>query len=147
VNSDAGSGCVISIPLEIAGEAFSFVVLDDGSLIIEDQAGEESLETVATVIERHVARPYRARGFRGEERWVVVADAVELIDLGAFGEDDVTLVAIDGTRRFVVGGALRPESDIPDALLAAAEESEPCVVSCAHVDEQWWELTIDELPS
>src|SRR4051794_39479545 len=134
---NGATGCVLSMPLEVVGEAFAFVTLDDGSLIIEDQQGEEPLEHVATVVERRVERPYRARGFRVDaSRWVVVVDPLDLYDLGAFAGDDVTLVAIAGERRLIVDDVLRPATDIPEELAAQADEADPCVISASHVDEQ-----------
>src|SRR4051812_12311390 len=144
---NGASGCVVSMPLEVAGEAFAFVTLDDGSLIIEDQEGEEPLEHVAGVVERRIDRPYRARGFRVDaSRWVVVVDPLDLSDFGTFAGEDVTLVAIAGERRLIVDDALRPAADIPDELANAADDADPCVISASHVDEQWWELTVEELP-
>jgi hypothetical protein len=144
---DGASGCVLSIPLAVAGEAFAFVTLDDGSLIIEDQQGEESLEQVATVVERRIERPYRARGFRlDDSRWLVVADPLELLDCGAFTGEDVTLVAVAGERRLIVDDVLRPPADIPEELAAEADESDPCIISASHVDDAWWEVTVEELP-
>jgi hypothetical protein len=138
---------VLSIPLELTGEAFAFVTLEDGSLIIEDEVGDESLEGVATVVERRLEPPYRARGFRaGASRWLVIADPVELADLGALAGEELTLVASGGQRRFVVDAIEHPASAIPPALAEAADESEPCVISASVVDEPWWELTVEELP-
>jgi hypothetical protein len=141
------SGCIISIPLEVAGESFAFVTLDDGTLIIEDQQGEEPLEGVASVIERRTDAPYRARGFRIDgSRWVVVADPIELIDLGELQGEAVTVVAIADERRLVVDGAALGSGQIPPDLLAEADDSQPCVISAGHIDDEWWELTVEELP-
>jgi hypothetical protein len=141
------AGCIVSIPLDMTGESFAFVTLDDGTLIIEDQAGEEPLESVAAIIERRTDAPYRARGFRIDtQRWVVIADPVDLLDLGSLQGDAVTVVAAGGVRRFLVDDSVRPSSELPDALLDELGNTEPCVVSASHVDDQWWELTIEELP-
>ena len=145
---EAGAGgCIVSIPLDAAGEVFSLVTLEDGTIIIEDQEGEEPLESVASVIERHIASPYRARGFRIDaRRWVVIADPVDLVDLGTLDAADVTVVAVGGERRLVVDGAVRPETEIPAALLDELEDAAPCVISASNVDDEWWEITIEELP-
>jgi hypothetical protein len=145
---EAGAGgCIVSIPIDAAGESFSFVTLDDGTLIIEDQAGEEPLDGVAAVIEKRIDAPYRARGFRIDaQRWVVVADPVDLVDLGTLAGDDVTVVAASGERRLVVDDAAVPIEQLPAALVEELDDSEPCVISASHVDDQWWELTVEELP-
>jgi hypothetical protein len=144
---NGASGCVLSIPLEVGGEAFAFVTLEDGTLIIEDQQGDESLEQVATVVERRIERPYRARGFRIDaSRWVVVADVLDLYDFGKLAGEDVTLVAVAGVRRLIVDNTLLPASEIPEELAAEADDTEPCIISASHVDEQFWELTVEELP-
>jgi hypothetical protein len=144
---DGPTGCVLSIPLEVGGEAFAFVTLEDGTLIIEDQQGEEPLEQVATLVERRIARPYRARGFRIDaSRWLVVADVLDLYDFGTLAGEDVTLVAVAGERRLIVDDTLRPASEIPEELAAEADDAEPCIISASHVDEQFWELTVEELP-
>jgi hypothetical protein len=145
---EAGAtGCVISIPLELEGEAFVFVTLADNSLIIEDQQGEEPLEPVATVVERRVEAPYRARGFRIDEgRFIVIADPIDVIDLGSLQGESLVLVALAGEHRVVVDGVALAAPQIPPDLLDEAQESEPCIISASHVDEQWWELTVEELP-
>jgi hypothetical protein len=143
----SATGCVISIPLELKGEAFAFVALADASLIIEDQQGEESLEQIAAVVERRVEAPYRARGFRiDERRFVVIADPIDVIELGSLQGDDLVFVALAGERRLVVDGFALAAPQIPPDLLEEAQDSEPCVISASHVDEQWWELTVEELP-
>src|SRR3954451_22951566 len=103
---EAGTrGCVVSIPLDATGESFSFVTLEDGTLIIEDQVGEEPLDGVAAIIERRTESPYRPRVFRIDAPlWVVIADPVDLVDLGDLDAVDVTLVAAGGERLFVLDG-------------------------------------------
>src|SRR3954451_9571145 len=104
---EAGAGgCIVSIPIDATGESFSFGTLDDGTLIIEDQLGEGPLDGVASIIEKRIDAPYRARGFRIDaQRWVVVADPIDLVDLGALSGVDVTVVAASGERRLVVDDA------------------------------------------
>ena len=60
--------------------------------------------------------------------------------------EDVTLVAVAGDRRLVVDGAALGSAQIPPDLAEEAADSQPCVISASHVDEQWWELTVEELP-
>src|SRR3954469_25962198 len=117
---EAGAGgCIVSIPLDAAGESFSFVTLADGTLIIEDQQGEEPLDGVAAIIERRTDAPYRARGFRIDaRRWVVIADPIDVLDLGTLQGEGVTVVAAGGERRLLVDGAVRPATDLPEALLS-----------------------------
>src|SRR5580765_1300523 len=142
---EAGAdGCIVSIPLDVVGEAFSLVTLEDGTLIIEEQEGEEPLEGVAAIIERRTESPYRARGFRIDaQRWVVIADPVDLVDLGDTDGSEMTVVAAGGQRRLVVDGVVRPEVEIPGALLEALDEATPCVISAANVDDEWWEITVE----
>jgi hypothetical protein len=147
VEDGSPAGCVVSIPLALAGESFAFVALEDGSLIIEDQQGEEPLEPVATIVERRVTTPYRARGFRADAgRFLVIADPIDVIDLGTLVGESVQLVATASERRFTVDGVPVMQSPPPD-LTAEADDAQPCIISASHIDEQWWELTVEELPA
>src|SRR3954465_8547985 len=115
---EAGAGgCIVSIPIDATGESFSLGALGGGARVTEAQLGEEPLDGVASIIEKRIDAPYRARGFRIDaQRWVVVADPIDLVVRVVLSGDDVTVVAASRERRLVVDDAVVPEEQLPEAL-------------------------------
>ena len=72
---------------EIEGDAVDFVALPDGSLLVEEEQGEGSLEPLATAVEQKLQPPYRARGARQTDvLWAVSARRIETASFEAEGE-------------------------------------------------------------
>src|SRR5919202_480174 len=84
--------------LDLAGEEMEFVVLPDGSILVEDEVGEVSLAQLADALEEKLRPPYRARGVRRRgDVWAVAARRIDIIDLRPDVEgDELELVSRGG---------------------------------------------------
>jgi hypothetical protein len=47
---------------DIEGDAVDFVALPDGSLLVEEEQGDATLDPLAAAVEQKLQPPYRARG-------------------------------------------------------------------------------------
>ena len=127
----------------VPGAEARFVAFEDGSLLIEE--GEEGdLTPLADAIEEQIARPYRATAVRrGEDVWAVAAKRIELVTLGAEGDEidvshrgDETTVVVDG--RLTFGRILELEA-------IGARQGQDFVVRAKRLDGDTWEVAADPL--
>jgi hypothetical protein len=94
---------------DITGDSARFVVLPDGTVLVEE-GPDTSLEPLAAAVEQELRPPYRARAVRRSETlWAVEASRIDVVELpDAPGGDalDVTrtedemIVAVDEQRIF-----------------------------------------------
>lgn len=121
----------VSAP-ELSGESVTFVALDDGTLVVDEDVPDDSLAPLADAIEATVDPPYRAAGLRAsDDVWMVVAESVEIVELSLEGEE-VDLSVVGGERQLTVNGesTIRP---VP-ALDALAEEHGDVALHAERVD-------------
>jgi len=125
---------------EISGDSARFVVLPDGTLLVEE-GPESSLEPLAAAVEQELRPPYRARAVRkSETMWAVEAKRIQVVELpdAPGGEtidvtrtEDGTTVAVDEQRIF---GSL-------PALEAVGERvGREYTVHAEHLDGDLWEV-------
>jgi len=93
---------------DLTGETFSFVALEDGTLVVDDDVPEGSATPLADAVEKELRKPYEAVAVRRDDEdgvWRVAAvevlvsraapdDISERVDLARVG-NDVT-VTVDG---------------------------------------------------
>ena len=89
----------------IEGDAAAFVVLPDGSILVED-GPDTSLQQLADAVEREVPPPYRARAARQrDDLWAVQARRIRVVEIrNAPDGDSIELtregLLVDGARAF-----------------------------------------------
>ena len=94
---------------EIQGDAVNFVALGDGTLLVEEEQGDATVEPLATAIEQKLEPPYRARGARQTDvLWAVSARRIETARFEAEGE------RIELFKVQVMGGIVLHEGDIAE---------------------------------
>lgn len=111
----------------------TFVALEDGTLIVNEDIPDGSLSPVADAIEEMVPPPYRAAAARSEgDSWTAVAESVQIAELLGVGSDEVELTVVDSVRTLTIGGQ---ESDLPvEALDELAAEHESVAIRAERVD-------------
>ena len=83
----------------LTGTSVTFVALEDGTLIVDEDVPDGSLAPLADSIEEMVGPPYRAAAARGEgDSWTAVAESVRIVALPGVGADEVELTVVDGVR-------------------------------------------------
>jgi hypothetical protein len=118
---------------ELIGNMVSFVVLDDGTIILDQDQPEGSLAPLADAIEATLSPPYRAAALRSDDRtWAAVAQRTAIVELLDFDGDVIEMSVVDGVHEVRVDGerAIRPL----DALAGLVEAHGDVVVQAERVD-------------
>jgi hypothetical protein len=130
----------------LEGDEVSFVALPDGSLLVDEEAGDESLGPLADAIEEQLRPPYRARGVRRHgDVWAVAASKIEVVELEPdVAGDEIELVVQAGERTLTVDGA-RTFGSAPQLERLAEKRSADYVVHASRLDGSLWEVRISPL--
>jgi hypothetical protein len=135
---------VTDAPL-LTGDAVHFVVLEDGTIITEEQVAEGAADPLADAIEQQLTAPYRAEGARDGDRWTVTANAIEVATLTEdVPGDSVELVKRGGTRELTVDG--EPAAAGLGELEALGDaRAVDYVARAERIDDDLWEVQISPL--
>ena len=125
----------------VHGDEVEFVALADGSLIVDVEKGEASLDPLADAVEEELDRPYEATGIRREQGvWVVAARRIDVVGLPGVEGDELELSVYGGERSASVEGDLSPLDE-----LAARRELTDYAVQAERLDGDLWEVKLSPL--
>jgi hypothetical protein len=117
----------------LTGDSVTFVALEDGTLIVNQDLPDGALAPIADTIEEMLGPPYRAAAARGEgDVWNAVAESIRLVELAEVGADEVELTVVDGVRTLTVGDE-QVDFAVP-ALDALSEEHDAVAIHAERVD-------------
>jgi hypothetical protein len=117
----------------LVGDSVTFVALDDGTLVVNEDVPDGSLIPLADQIEEMVPPPYRAAAARNEgDTWSAVAESVQIAALAGIDVDEVELTLVGGERTLTLGDEVTARS-LP-ALDALAEGRGDVVLRAERVD-------------
>lgn len=137
------SSTVVDAP-GLEGDSTAFVVLPDGTLLVEEGPEAASLGDLADAVESELAPPYRAHAVRHEgSRWAVGARSLEVAELEALDGEELILSVRDGERELVVDG--RPSPGSLPALERLGEGHDAYVVQVKRLDGDLWETRVTPL--
>jgi hypothetical protein len=90
----------------LAGEELRFVVLEDGSLLVEEGLDEDDPSPIADALDGALPPPYRVEARRrGDSTWAAGARRIDVVELEDPVEgDEITLTVHDGLRELHVDG-------------------------------------------
>ena len=128
---------------DVPGDSIVFVVLDDGTVVVEDDVPDGALIPLADGLERTIRPPYRAAAIRQKgDVWAAVAEKTAIVELRLDEGDVIELTTVGGERLLTVDGerTIRP---IP-ALDVLAEQHREVVLHAERVDGDVW--TVDVFP-
>jgi hypothetical protein len=120
---------------ELEGDAAKFVVLPDGTVLVEE-GPDASLEPLAAAVEESLAPPYRARAARqSESLWAVQARRIRVVEIPGGPEGDTIELTpdsllVDGERAF---GTVPQLAELGD------------VVRAERLDSDLWEVHVAAL--
>ena len=116
----------------LTGGSVTFVALEDGTLVVNEDLPDGALGPIADTIEEMVGPPYRAAAARGEgDLWNAVAESVQIVELDV-GSDEVELSVVDGERTLTLGDD-QTDRALP-ALDALAAEHDAVAIRAERVD-------------
>jgi hypothetical protein len=131
-------------PLRV--EEVEFAALADGTLVVESDVPDERLQVFADAVEASVKPPYRARAvYRGDSRWAVAANAIEVVELPTATEGDELELAVHGQERTLRIDGEHAFGSLPDLERLARDAGEHVVVRARRLDGALWEVDVSEL--
>jgi hypothetical protein len=118
---------------ELIGDTITFVVLDDGTIVVDADVPDGSLAPLADAIEKEQPPPYRAAATRASgDAWSVAAEAITVVDLPGIEGDVVDLNVVGGTRELTIDG--QSTSQRVAALDALLEQYADAALYAERVD-------------
>jgi hypothetical protein len=125
----------------LRGEEARFVVLPEGTLLIEDAVDEGELDTLADALDGAVEAPYRAEARRsGGTIWAVGARRIEVVPVEEdVPGDELTLTVHDGRRELTVDGA-RSSGGVRSLERWAGGRWEAYALTAERLDGDLWEV-------
>jgi hypothetical protein len=131
---------------EVPGEELDFVVLEDGTVVVDEDLPDEALSPLADALDEALEAPYHAFAHHREgDVWVAAAIVVDVIEVPEeIAADAVEIVSRDGERMTVVGGEL-VEERIESLEALAEEDFESYFLEATRIDERFWEVTVNAL--
>ena len=118
---------------DLQGAGIAFVVLDDGTVVVEDDITDGALIPLADALERTMTPPYRAAAIpQSGDVWTAVAESVSIVSLPGLEEDSAELTVVDGERTLTLDGerTIRPLH----ALDALTEAHRDVVIQAERID-------------
>jgi len=90
---------------DLVGDTITFVTLDDGTVVVDQNEPDDSLAPLADAIERTLTPPYRAAAVRSrEDVWAAVAEKVTIVELAGVDGDVVELSVVNGQQELEIDG-------------------------------------------
>jgi hypothetical protein len=131
---------------EVGGDRVEFVVLQDRSVLVDEEAGDASLEPLADAVEETLAPPYRAYGVRRTDAvWAVGARRIEVVDLRPDVEGEtIELTCVGDERTLLVDGG-RAFGRIPQLEAAAEARGPDYALRASRLEGSLWELDVTPL--
>jgi hypothetical protein len=124
----------------LQGDGVHFVVLPDGTLIVEEDEPDGALGPLADAVETSVPPPYRAEAVRqGESRWAVAAVRITVVEAAGLEGEEAELVTTDDSSTLTIDG--RPVyGSVPSFERAGEAHGSTYVVRAERIDGDLWQV-------
>jgi hypothetical protein len=133
---------VATVEREAAGGEAWFVVLHDGSLVVEE--GDADPEPFRAALS--LAPPFRAHAVRRDgTTWAVAARRIETVELGEAPAGDEVEIAWDGAERTVRIDGEPTLRGVPALERLAAARHSTYVVTAVRLAGEVWEVAVSPL--
>jgi hypothetical protein len=128
---------------DLPGEELDFVALEDGTLVVDQDAPDDSLAPLADALAGQIRPPYHAHAFwQQEDVWAVAAKRVAVIEVPEdVPGDEVELAVNNGTRTVVIDGE-PSTAEIPSLETFAGQQFGSFVLHASRLDDTLWEVTV-----
>ena len=127
---------------DLPGETVSFVALEDGTLVVDDDIPDGSATPLADAVEKELAPPYEAVAVRREGEdglWRVAAVNVLVAPAEPDDADRVELARVDGELTSTIDGTESTPRSAPRGLLDLLEQADgDAALTAERLDETTW---------
>jgi hypothetical protein len=126
---------------ELPGETVSFVALDDGTLVVDDDIPDGSATPLAEAVEKELAPPYEAAAVRrdGEDLWRVAAVTVLVAPAEPGPTNRVDLARVGGAVTVTIDDADAAVHDAPRGLLDLLDHQDgDAALTAERLDDTTW---------
>lgn len=128
----------------LVGDTVVFVVLADGTAVLEDDQPDDSLAPLAEAIEELLPPPYRAAAVRNEgDFWSAAAEAVVIVELPHIDGNTIDLSVVGGVRELTIDD--EPVTQPVPALDLVTETHADVVVHAERVDGDVFAVDVFQL--
>ena len=130
----------------VPGDELEFVVLEDGTLIVDEDVPEGVLSPLADALEITIDPPYHAYARRrGQDIWAAAAFVVDVVEVPEELPGDMVSISVqDGLRETVVGDQ-HYGYRIQSLEQFAEADFEAYVLEGTRIDGELWEVTVNAL--
>jgi hypothetical protein len=127
----------------LPGDELEFVVLPDGTLLIDDALPDDALSPVADALEASIDPPYHAVARRREgDVWSAAAMAVDVVEVPEDVAGDEVALALQQDQRTLVVDEQESDDELPTLEAFGAERFESFVLHASRLDGDLWEVTV-----
>ncbi|HYZ20163.1 MAG TPA: hypothetical protein VE615_11505 [Gaiellaceae bacterium] len=131
---------------DLPGDEIDFVVLDDGTLIVDQDLPEDALSPVADSLELTISPPYHAVARRGESSvWAAGAMEVAVVKVPEDVPGDEVALAVQGDERTLLVDDERSDADVPTLEEYGYAQHDAFVLRASRLDGLLWEVTVNAL--
>jgi len=129
----------------LEGDAATFVVLPDGSVLVEE-GPDSSLQGLADAVEQELRPPYRARAARQDgDLWAVQAKRIEVLALPAAPNGDTLDLTQTAEERVLRVDGERVFGTVPELEARGEREGRDYTVHAERLDGDLFEITASPL--
>lgn len=130
----------------LPGDELEFVVMEDGTLVVDEDLPEDALTPIADELENTISPPYHALARRWEgELWSAAALQVDVVEVPEdVSGDEVVLAVQDGERTLTIDGE-RANEELPSLEAFGAGQFDAFVLRASRLDGVSWEVTVNPL--
>lgn len=130
---------------DLEGDSVEFVVLPDGSVLLDEEIPEEVVEPIVEEFDDLIDPTYRVEAVRRhEDVWAAAAKRIDVAELPDAQGEELNLTMQDGSRTLLVDGS--PEfGSVPALERVAGERYESYVALAKRLDGDLWEVRITPL--
>lgn len=131
---------------ELEGQELEFVVLPDGTLLVDGEIPEGALSPLADALEQKLSPPYKASAVRREgEVWAVAANVIDVVEVPEEVEGDTVSLAVQGEERTLLVDERPAWADVPTLESFAARRHRDFVLHAERLDGALWAVKVNPL--
>jgi hypothetical protein len=133
---------VVTAEADVPGDAVSFVALEDGTLVVEEDVPDDALAPLADAVELQINAPYRAAATRKSETvWAVAANKIVVAELHDEIGGDAVELAVQGDERTLLVDGSQTFGALP-SLEALAAGLPAYVIRADRIDDDLWDVKV-----